>query len=65
MKTVSIFASFVILVIGLDSTNAFAPRPSAVAARAQTTPLRMGFMGGDEDRQRITRDTEPDDYFAT
>ena len=27
--------------------------------------LRMGFMGGDDDAKKLTRDSEPDRFFST
>jgi hypothetical protein len=29
------------------------------------TRLHMGFFGGDEDAKKLTRDNEPEQYFAT
>ena len=66
MKTIASLA--VILVIGmcLVSTCAFSPIAAfSCNVVSKTTIMKMGLLGGDDEPKVLTRDNEPDDYFAT
>jgi hypothetical protein len=71
MKTACLLAHLIVLAVGLVSTSAFAPKPVshtfAGRGRVQSTtlPIKMGFGMGDEERKKLTRDSEPEDYFRT
>lgn len=65
MKTITLLLSLV--AIALVSTTAFVPQLPAkhTFGRVVSTTKVNGFMGGDEDRQVLTRENEPDEFFAT
>eukprot|EP00980_Cylindrotheca_fusiformis_P008918 scaffold1900_cov123-Cylindrotheca_fusiformis.AAC.44 len=54
-----------LLAVGVVSTYAFAPIGNTVASgRATQAPLKMGVFE-EQEREALTRDTEPEDYFQT
>jgi hypothetical protein len=67
MKTVSTLASLLIVALSCAVlSNAFAPQ-SAVSTRAfarPTTRMHMGFMP-EKERETLSRESEPEDFFAT
>lgn len=59
----------VLSILLLASATAFTPTThsplrSLTTAPTSTTILRMGF-GGDPERKKLTRDSEPEDFFST
>jgi hypothetical protein len=67
MKTVYNLASLLIVALSCAVlSNAFVPQ-SALSTRAfarPTTRMHMGFMP-EKERDKISRDSEPEDFFAT
>lgn len=48
--------------------SAFAPQSSQLITSARTTPsttTQIYQLGGEQERKKLTRDSEPDDYFVT
>jgi hypothetical protein len=49
--------------------SAFAPQSSQLITSARTTPsittTQIYQLGGEPERKKLTRDSEPDDYFVT
>jgi hypothetical protein len=67
MKSFAAIASilFVVAANCLVSTNAFVPKAQVSTAFTRaTTVVNMGFMPEPE-REKLSRDTEPEDFFAT
>ena len=66
-KTTMLRSLLVLLAIAAAAT-AFSPSASSrVLSTSRTTaapPLKMGF-GVDPEREKLTRDTEPDEFFST
>mmetsp|Transcript_28171 Transcript_28171/g.50956 ORF Transcript_28171/g.50956 Transcript_28171/m.50956 type:complete len:98 (-) Transcript_28171:374-667(-) len=58
--------SFLALLAIATMATAFSPsassRVNSIASRS--APLNMGF-GGEPERERLTRETEPDEFFVT
>jgi hypothetical protein len=66
MQSSPSFLSLIALVVVLCTSNAFAPKPAltrTTTATQNVTPL-FGFLG-DKERDRLSRDNEPEDFFAT
>lgn len=63
MKSVSSLFSLLLCLL-LASSNAFAPKAFLTTKTAtKATPL-FGFLGEPE-RKKLTRDSEPEEFFAT
>jgi len=48
--------------------SAFAPQSSQLITSSRTTPsttTQIYQLGGEQERKKLTRDSEPDDYFVT
>ena len=46
-------------------SNAFAPSSQIQSVSTRTGPINMGFGMPDDDVKPLTRENEPDEYFAT
>jgi hypothetical protein len=67
MKSVSIVASILVIAAScLGSATAFVPNAqvSTTAFTRTTTSRNMGFMPEPE-REQLTRESEPEEFFAT
>jgi hypothetical protein len=68
MKSFSIIASIVLVVAAsclVSTTTAFVPKAQVSTAFTRaTTIVNMGFMPEPE-RDKLTRDSEPEDFFST
>ena len=52
----------------LATASAFAPQPNHMLSRTtSTTPTTTQIyqLGGEQERKKLTRDSEPDDFFST
>jgi Skp family chaperone for outer membrane proteins len=73
MKTVSLLFAFLFVAIScLVSTSAFAPKANVARAFLNSgrvvsgSPTKiMAAFDDDKERNALTRDTEPDEYFQT
>ena len=73
MKTVYGLLSALLFVVSLVSTSAFAPSKSGASTsfvaraggRSRIMPLNMAIFDDNKEREKLTRDTEPDQYFQT
>jgi hypothetical protein len=69
MKNVALALSLMLVAISLASTNAFVPQlpTQHTFGRVATSKTRVNIFGESEEgeRKRLTRDTEPEDFFAT
>jgi hypothetical protein len=68
MKSVSIIASIIAVVAAsclVSSTNAFMPKAQvSTAFKRATAVVNMGFMPEPE-REKLSRETEPEEFFST
>jgi hypothetical protein len=66
MRSVSIASLLVIVATFLVSSNAFVPaaQVSTAFTRKLSPVVVQGFMG-DKEREGLTREDEPEDFFAT
>jgi len=67
MKSISFTASLLILAIAfVASASAFVPKSavSMPSTRMVVSELKM-VVGGEKERESLTRDSEPEDYFKT
>lgn len=60
------FLASCLLLIGFLAltSKAFAPQP-AIARQSVFSPTRINAFNDDRERETITRDSEPEDFFAT
>jgi len=58
--------SFALFLLLVNTSEAFMIRTPTAAASStrQTIHQRFGFMG-DQEREKLTRDNEPEEFFAT
>ena len=52
----------------LATASAFAPQPNHILSRSttpSTTTTQIYQLGGEQERKKLTRDSEPDDFFST
>jgi hypothetical protein len=65
-STMKFFYLLLVLACTLSMTSAFAPK-AAVSTTAFARPAltRTYINIGDQERQKLTRDSEPEDFFAT
>jgi hypothetical protein len=66
MKNSCLITILALAALLLSMSNAFAPIPALAAKRSmasQQQPL-YGFLG-DKERDGLTRDSEPEDFFQT
>lgn len=67
MKTITL--ALALVAISLVSTTAFVPQlpTQHTFARVAVSKTQVNIFGGgdDEERQSLTRDNEPEDFFAT
>ena len=67
MKSTLFLASAMVFSLAfLTTTFGFAPKSvvSQTVTRAPT-PIHMGVFDGEQERQALTRDSEPEEYFQT
>jgi hypothetical protein len=68
MKSFATIASILFVVAAsclVSTTNAFVPKAQVSTAFTRaTTVVNMGFMPEPE-REKLSRDTEPEDFFST
>lgn len=68
MASVRFISALLIVAIAFlaSGSSAFAPSSqiSSKACASSTTPL-FGIFDGEQERQALTRDSEPEDFFAT
>lgn len=59
--------SFAFLLVALTQASALLvqPRVTTPALRSRVTQARMQFGGGKPERDGLTRDNEPEEFFAT
>ena len=52
----------------LATASAFAPQPNHMLSRtttSSTTTTQIYQLGGEQERKKLTRDSEPDEFFST
>lgn len=50
----------------LATASAFAPQPNHMLSRTTTpTTTQIYQLGGEQERNKLTRDSEPDEFFST
>ena len=68
MMSPRVFCSLLLIAVSflVFDSSAFVPSNRSVreAAARSTTPL-MGLLDGDQERKKLTRDSEPEEFFAT
>eukprot|EP00531_Pseudo-nitzschia_arenysensis_P003178 CAMPEP_0116149062 /NCGR_PEP_ID=MMETSP0329-20121206/18721_1 /TAXON_ID=697910 /ORGANISM="Pseudo-nitzschia arenysensis, Strain B593" /LENGTH=105 /DNA_ID=CAMNT_0003645299 /DNA_START=60 /DNA_END=377 /DNA_ORIENTATION=- len=68
MSSVRFFSTLLIVAIAFlaSESSAFAPSSqiSSTAYATSTTPL-MGVFDGEQERQALTRESEPEEFFST
>ena len=66
LPTITLLCFFTLLIA---SSNAFAPSSSssqmAIDRKITSSTIHMGFGMPDEETKKLTRENEPDQYFAT
>mmetsp|Transcript_89169 Transcript_89169/g.257066 ORF Transcript_89169/g.257066 Transcript_89169/m.257066 type:complete len:103 (-) Transcript_89169:112-420(-) len=62
--SVSFVAALLVAVSCLVSTIAFAPKP-LVSVNSNRAITHLNIFDGDKERDALTRDSEPEDYFQT
>merc|ERR1712232_794868 len=61
----------IITFLSSESVTAFVPAPSPIfshdetSVRARKQQLSMGVFDGEQERKSLTRESEPDEFFAT
>jgi hypothetical protein len=69
MKNIVLALSLILVAISLTSTTAFVPQlpTQHTFGRVAASTTRVNIFGESEEgeRKRLTRDTEPEDFFAT
>ncbi len=54
------------LLVIIAMASAFAPQPShLVTSRTAPSTTQIYQLGGEQERQKLTRDSEPDEFFST
>jgi hypothetical protein len=59
---------FLLLAVIIATASAFAPQPSQLLqSRSRRSPYKTQIyqLGGEQERKKLTRDDEPEDYFRT
>ena len=68
MSSIRFFSALLVVAIAFlaSGSSAFAPNSqiSAKTFATSTTPL-MGIFDGEQERQALTRESEPEEFFAT
>ncbi|CAB9500452.1 expressed unknown protein [Seminavis robusta] len=67
MKSTSIIASALLVCLAyLSTASAFAPKALVTPTATRTmTQVYMGVFDGEQERQQLTRDSEPEEFFQT
>jgi hypothetical protein len=64
LKTITLIVA--LIAVSIASTTAFVPQlPSKNLSFVISKTKVNGFMGGDEEPKVLTRENEPEDFFAT
>jgi hypothetical protein len=68
MKSFTLFFAFLFVALSLVSTSAFAPKANVAKAFVTngrvTSPVTMNLFD-EQERQSLTRESEPEDFFST
>ena len=67
MKSTSYIAAPLAFALGFAATaSAFAPKPVVSPTFTKTkTEIHMAIFDGEKEREKLTRDSEPEEFFAT
>ena len=68
-KTYKMIRSLLAILAILATASAFAPQPNHILSRSTTsttpTTTQIYQLGGEQERKKLTRDSEPDEFFST
>eukprot|EP00339_Tiarina_fusa_P030366 CAMPEP_0117014794 /NCGR_PEP_ID=MMETSP0472-20121206/11935_1 /TAXON_ID=693140 ORGANISM="Tiarina fusus, Strain LIS" /NCGR_SAMPLE_ID=MMETSP0472 /ASSEMBLY_ACC=CAM_ASM_000603 /LENGTH=102 /DNA_ID=CAMNT_0004718441 /DNA_START=89 /DNA_END=397 /DNA_ORIENTATION=- len=66
MKQATILFALISTILCLVGTTAFAPKANvATTAKRGFVSTTLNIFDGEQERQALTRDSEPEDFFAT